>query len=255
MENRKTLFNNLLKKLDNNKEICEEFKYLGTGNPLSNILIIGKEASIIKDEQKEQYNKEIVDNFNHWKSISDFNSDKIKDRQFHNYSPLFPYKGQVLKIDNGKNFGTSKTWYNYQKLFNYIFNFPNNDIIDFHKESFITEVNSTPSRKTVNAITDSIPFRKEHILSSNFFQSFPIVIISGVRYFETRKENNEIENIFKVNFTEKKFANKENGTQPYWVHLNKEKTKIVINTHQLSIGISDDLLKEVAKEIIKSKLI
>src|SRR5690606_36762847 len=107
MENRKKLFNNLLKKLDNNKEICEEFKYNGTGNPLSNILIIEKEASIINDEQKEQCNKEIVDNFNHWKSISDFNSDKIKDRQFHNYSTLFPYKGQVLKIDYGKNFVTS----------------------------------------------------------------------------------------------------------------------------------------------------
>src|SRR5690606_28093129 len=168
MENRKRLFNNLLKTLDKNKEVCEEFKYLGTGNPFSNILIIGKEASIIKEEQEEQYNKEIVDNNKDWRGILDFNSDKIKDRQMHNYSPLFPYKGQVLKINNGGNFGTSKTWYNYQKLFNHIFNLSNNNIIDFHKKSFITEVNSTPSKKTINAIIDSIPFRKEHVLSSDF---------------------------------------------------------------------------------------
>lgn len=118
-----------------------------------------------------------------------------------------------------------------KNFFNYVFNLPNNNIIDFNKKSFITEINSTPSRKTINAITNSIPFRKEHVLSSDFFQSFPIVIISGVGYFETKEENNEIENIFKVEFKEKKFANKEKRTQPYWVHLNEDKTKIVINTY------------------------
>lgn len=247
METRELLFNKLLEELNNNQQIIEEFKYIGTGNPLSNILIIGKEASIKKDVQKEQYNKEIVDNFNLWKSISNFNLDTIKDKDFHNYSPLYPYKGQVLKIDNNKNFGTSKTWYNYQKLINCIFNEKNNKEINFHEKAFITEVNSTPSRKTSDAITDSIPFRKEKILSNDFFQSFPIVIISGVGYFEVTKDKNEIEDIFGVNFVKKKFANKEKESQPYWVHTNKHKPKIVINTHQLSIGISDKLLRPCLK--------
>ena len=131
----------------------------------------------------------------------------------------------------------------------------NNKEINFHKNSFITEVNSSSSEKTINAKTDSIPFRKEKILSSDFFQSFPIVIISGVGYFENIEGKNEIEEIFRVNFKEMKFANKEKESQPYWIHYSSDKSKIVINTHQLSIGISDILLEEVAKEIINSNLL
>ena len=248
MKIKQHLFKNLLEKLNKEQE-CDEFKYIGTGNPFSNILIIGKEASIIKEKDEEQYKREILNNFSDWKNLKDFNSEKIKEKDWQYFSPLYPYKGQILKINNRKNDnnGTSKTWYNYQKLFNLNFNFPNNESINFHENTFITEVNSTPSRKTANAIINSIYFRKQNILSSKYFQSFPIVIISGVGYFENIKGKNEIEKIFKVNFTEKKFANKDKLSQPYWIH--KSNDKIVINTNQLSIGISDTLLKEVANEI------
>lgn len=252
MENKKALFKKVLDVLQNNhNSIDEEYKYIGTGNPYSNILIIGKEAAISKGS--EQYEREIVDNFNYWNKLEEYNFDNIKERNFETYSALYPYKGQILKKDNGQNWGTSKTWMNYQKLINYILNNLHNSSIDFHEKSFITEVNSTPSKKTVEANIDSISFRKEHILSSDFFQSFPIVIISGVRYFEASEENNDIEKTFNVSFTEKKYANNEKQAQPFWIHRSKD--KIVINTYQLSIGISDILLSEIAKEIQNSNLL
>lgn len=252
MTTKKQFFNDLLNELKNNhNSIDEEYKYIGTGNPFSSILIIGKEAAISKGS--EQYEREIADNFNYWNKLEEYNFDNIKERNFETYSALYPYKGQILKKDNGQNWGTSKTWMNYQKLINYVSNNLYNSSIDFHRKSFITEVNSTPSKKTVEANIDSISFRKEHILPSNFFQSFPIVIISGVGYFEASQENNEIEKIFHVNFTEKKYANKEKQMQPFWIHRSKD--KIVINTYQLSIGVSDILLREIAKEIQNSNLL
>jgi len=253
MKNKEGLFKKLLDELKSKQKICEEYKYIGTGNPLSNILIIGKESSIIIEKDEIQYNREILNNLNDWSNLKDFNSENIKEREFNNFSPLYPYKGQILKINNGINFGTSKTWFNYQKLINYIFNYSDNQYINFHENTFITEVNSTPSRETINAKTDSIFFRKEKLLSSDFFQSFPIVIISGVGYFNASQENNEIEKIFHVNFTEKKYANKDKQTQPFWIHRGKD--KIVINTYQLSIGVSNILLKEIAKEIQNSNLL
>ena len=79
------------------------------------------------------------------------------------------------------------------------------------------------------------------------------MIISGVGYFKVTTKKNEVENIFEVKFEEKKFTPK--IKQPYWIHWNADKTKLVINTYQLSIGVGDELLREVAKEISESGLV
>ena len=217
MEIKKTLFKKFLDDLKNIPNSNEEYKYIGTGNPYSDILIIGKEAAISKES--EQYEREIVENFNYWSNLEEYNPDHILERNFEQYSALYPYKGQILKKDNGTNWGTSKTWMNYQKLINYIFNDTGNNLINFHEKSFITEINSTPSKITANADTESIPFRKKHILTSDYFQSFPIVIISGVGYFEVSGQSNEIEQIFNVTFTEKRYADKDKKSQPYWIAI------------------------------------
>jgi len=254
MKEKNSLLHKLISNLkENHPTISSEYKYIGTGSPNKNILIIGKEAAI--KVGSVQYEIEINDNLNYWDNLSDFDTSKIPALNFNKYEALYPYKGQILKKDNGENWGTSKTWMNYQKLFNLIENDKENRLINFHEKSFLTEVNSTPSKITSEADTSSISFRKEHVLTSDFFQTFPIVIISGVGYFENTKKENEIEKIFGVKFSEKKFANKTKKSQPYWIHWNEEKTKIVINTHQLSIGISDLLLKDIAKEIINSNLL
>lgn len=230
------------------------FKYIGTGNPNGDILIIGKEASVInKDSSQREY--ELENNFNNWNKMKDFNANNVSQfESYKNYSPLYPYKGQIFKINNNKNRGTSRTWYNYQKLYNKICNNNNNQTIDFHENVFLTEVNSTPSPKTKDADISSILFRKEYLLKSEFVRSFPIVIISGVGYFNINDTKNEIENIFEVRFETKCNAGKKDK-QPYWVHWNANKSKLVINTYQLSIGVADVLINEIADLVKDSNLI
>ena len=192
-------------------------------------------------------------NFKDWQRKKNYNQDDVLNFcTWNDYDPIFPYKGQKYNIDNGSNNGTSRTWYTYQKLINYIFDTPNNKDIDFHKKVFITEVNSTPSGKTMDADISSIDFRKGLILKSDFFQSFPIVIISGVGYFKITTNSNEIEKIFSVQYLEKKLGGGKES-QPYWIHssLDNQPSKLLINTYQLSIGISDDLLQDIANMIKK----
>jgi hypothetical protein len=252
--NRSDKLNQLIKELNENKSIDASWKYIGTGNPNADILIIGKETSS-SDEQ--QIKLEIDNNLNDWDKINDFNQSRVPNFfETNKYSPLYPYKGQLFKIDKNNNRGTSVTWYNYQKLINKICNNLNNPKVDFHEYVFITEVNSTPSKKTKDADISSIPFRKENILSSAFFQSFPIVIISGVGYFNINKDFNEIEHIFNVKFKEKKFADKEKSKQPFWLHeqINGTEQKLLINTYQLSSYISDKLLSKLSNQIKESCL-
>ncbi len=254
LETKETLFRKLLNQFENeHKTQKDEYKYIGTGNPInSEILIIGKETAVTVGS--EQYKTETLDNFSFWLKNQNYNSDKIAERS-NEYSPLYPYKGQILKKDNYNcNWGTSVTWMNYQKLINYIYDTPKNNKINFHEQTFITEVNSTPNKKTSDADTTSIDFRKKNLLKSAFFRSFPIVIISGVGYFEVTNGKNEIEDIFQVKFFERKNASG-NTKQPYWIHWNKNKTRLVINTYQLSIGVADILLKKVAEEIKNSDLL
>lgn len=244
-------FKNLLELLE--KECPAEhpeYKYIGTGNPNAIILIVGKETAIASDS-KEQIVREMEKNFHEWKNNvkdNDLSKIEIKECDWANPNPLYPYKGQLLKIDNGNNFGTSRTWYNYQKLINRIFNTPENEKIDFHEKVFITETNSTPSQKTKDADPSSIGFRKDFILRSEFFQSFPVVILAGVGYYMIDEKINEVESIYGVKFAEKRLAGGKKS-QPYWIHYCDNPKKILINTRQLSINVSDALLQEVASTI------
>lgn len=239
---------------DNHSDVNNEFKYIDTGNPDANILIIGKEASIAPDRLSNQYHGEILDNLNAWKKLENYDQELVRSKDWANYTPLYPYKSQVLKINNGQNDGTSRTWYNYQKLYNLIFKKPDNHDINFHEKMFITEVNSTPNAKTKDASLASIPFRKEHFLTSDFIKGFPLILICGVGYFKISYIVNEIEEIFKVKFSERKVADG-NKKQLYWIHWNEDKTKLLTNTYQLSIYVSDGLLKAIANEILESRLI
>ena len=171
-----SLFNLLLEQLKNISSVNEEYKYIGTGNPEAKILIIGKETSIYADAD-DQKKWEITNNFDDWKRIISNEMSDVEKRNDVNYSPSYPYKGQQLRIRNrrtGDNGGTSSTWYNYQKLYNLIYGKINNQNIDFHEGTFITEVNSSPSLKTKDADITSIGFRKDILLKSDFFQNFPM---------------------------------------------------------------------------------
>ena len=242
--NKLSCFNQLLNQAKN-----ENF-YIGTGNPIAQILIIGKEAAINVNEEtgKQQHIREFERNISDWeRDVNKCQSD-IEAWNGTNYSPLYPYKGQLFKIDRNQNGGTSRTWYNYQKLYNLISAKVGNPKIDFHEGVFITEVNSSPSKQTHRADKSSVQSRKEIIKNSAFFQSFPVVIIAGLGYFENGSDQNEIEDVFEVKFIKHKIAGG-NENQPYWIHYSADKTKLLINTRQLSINVSDALLQEIAAEV------
>lgn len=205
---RKDLLKKLIIDSRNISEFTEiEKRYIGTGNPNAKILIIGKEVGfdIQSDNGRKQYELEILRNISNWENDINKKHNEIEVWNGNNYSPLYPYKLQLLKIDNFKdnfkdwNQGTNRTWYNYQKITNLVYPQHDNKTINFHENIFITELNSTPSKQTKNAKIESLEFRKSY-LKSEFFQSFPIVIIGALGYFKISENKNELEEIFGVKF-------------------------------------------------------
>ena len=232
------------------KAKSQNFNYIGTGNLQAKILIIGKECAIPETDLSTM--SEYKDNLSQWKKDFDKDLWDIPLRNRLSLSPVCPYKGQYMKLDNGKNWGTSRTWLIYQKLHNAIFG-TSYERINFHKNFFITELNDNPEPKTKNASTKDIGERKDFIKNSDYFQSFPIVILAGLGYYEISETHNDIESMFDVKFLEKRQAENKD-TQTYWIHWNKDKSKLVINTRQLSINISDQLLLEIASLITSLQL-
>lgn len=127
--------------------------FIGTGNPNSTILILGKEAAIDIESYPEQHQREIANNYSDWeKNVANNKQFSSVDGWFSidcqpKYNPLYPYKGQSNTVE-GKNKmgiiirgkgGTSKTWDNYQKIIDSLFNDDNaSPIINFHEYSFIS---------------------------------------------------------------------------------------------------------------------
>lgn len=224
---------------------AEHFKYIGTGNPEAEILIIGKEVAC--EVGTPQFIMEIENNYSCWKNYVSNCSVVVETWNGRNYHPRYPYKGQLNKRDKKDNGGTSVTWMNYQKLFDKCFGLRKSSTINFHDNVFLTEVNSSPSKKTKEADTSSIMFRKKHVLSHQFFKEFSVVVISGLGYFDITNESNEIMSLFKVKYIEEKKV--DGKGQRYWVHKSEDGLRLVINVRQLSINISDGLLQSIADDI------
>lgn len=236
--------------------------YLGTGNPNSNILIIGKESAIDSVINKEQFEREIFNNANDWRrNLAENVSQELVDSWFSsnpNYNPLYPYKGQLNKIENnktGRNGGTSKTFYNYQKLIDKIFNENQKSLyINFHENCFITELNSVTAEYSHLVDADernSSIIKRQDLLAHSFYQSFPVIIIAVGHY--VRDFTIDIQKLFNVKF------DAETGTIPIsktnYINLHYDDianpSKIVIHTNQLSINITDVLLDQLAHKIKK----
>lgn len=240
----------------------EDNLYLGTGNPNSKILIIGKESAINIESNMEQYEREILKNAEDWR-LNLSNKTKQESvpswgRNYPSYNPLYPYKGQLNKIENkktGRNGGTSTTFYNYQKLIDKLFNQnQKSPKITFHEKCFITELNSASAKYShlvkIDYRKDSIKSRQV-LLRHSFYQSFPVVIIAVGHY--VRDFNIDIQKLFKVDF------DTETGTIPLsktnYINLHYDDltnpSRIVIHTNQLSINITDILLDQLSDKIKK----
>lgn len=233
---------------ENFKQAIELGTYLGTGNPNSKILVVGKEVATDVEEglDKKLETQNLVsfnNNCNDWKkNINEqISQENIPNWNGNENNPLYAFKGVKIKKEG-------HTWRKYQKLNNWVFDKKNNNEINFQEDFFITEMSVLPSKTTSKAqkisnFKDELKKRKESFLSSDFIQDFPIIILACGNYISAE----EITKIFKVNFIEEKG----NVRQKFWIHWNDEKTKLVIHTRQLSANVSNELLLGIASEIKK----
>lgn len=188
-------FDQLLKATQENKE------YVGCGNPNASILIIASEPAIATDE--ERYEWEMAKNNEKWLTegvAETIVHDGVID-DISKFSPRFPYKGQKysvrseVKKDEVTHIrsvaGTSRTWYNYQKLLDLVrgVNRSKAELLDFHDLCFTSELNTCCAKKSSEVDEEgrrsSIAKRagkSNRFFSSDFFQGFPIVIVASRNY-------------------------------------------------------------------------
>lgn len=266
----------------------EEFKaligstnenYIGHGNPNAKILFLGQEGAsnpeaAIEEDSRNDYLRSIKANREDWncniqKSIGYNNlTESCTPDTLVNYNPLFPYKGQKFQVRSASEKsghlkspkGTSRTWYNYQKLINKILErvsaerkpMTKDDDIDFHRFSFHTDMSAVASKKhnhdKKEEAAKSVLERKA-LLSSDFFSNFPIVI-AAVGHFPRDTYGDEyFGDIFDVEF----LGNEE--TEIYkWINVSVRNDEVhpmlLIHTPQFSGAISDQYLDQIAKRIV-----
>lgn len=233
-----------------NSKYDSKFDYIGQGNPNSKILIVGREHGFY---DKQQCDLEIWQNREQWKQITQgipFSEE--------GYSPLtcFLERGQEFRLDmTSKLGGVSPTWYIYQMMVNalcpHVMPVGNKaPLLDFFNYCFITEFSTASRPNNNNTAEEEIEDTRKSIekrtslLSSDFYRSFPIVILACGKYFDWYNIN--IERIFDVKWeapTEQVLLN--NGKK-IWLnlHYSEDRKRIVIHTWQAS-GILRQGLKNI----------
>ena len=217
-----------------------EHDYIGQGNPNSKILIVGREHGF---SDEHQCSLEIWRNKEQWKQIAQGVPFSEED-----YSPrtCFAGRGQEFRLDvKSKSGGTSPTWYIYQMIVNALcpHEMPQGErapLLDFFNYSFITEFstasrpnNNNPTEEEIAATRRSIE-KRTPLLSSDFYRSFPIVILACGTYFDDYKI--DIEKIFDVKWlAPTKLIQLDNGKN-IWLnlHYSEDRKRIVIQTWQAS---------------------
>jgi|SRR5690554_257466 len=205
-----------------------EKTYIGRGNPNANILFVGKEYS--KPNEKAEFE-------------SKFWNEKIA-------------KNEIVNLTHIKNVGEGHTWNKYQNLHDYIFEKTKTNKFDFEELIFTTEMSEIPQKNTINArknpeFKPKLAQRKIDFFRSKFIQDFPVIVLACSDYITPH----EIYDIFDVSFEiGGKFPNDDSNSMQnhFWVHYNKDKNKkpkLVIHTRQLSVDVSNYLLKEMGKVI------
>jgi hypothetical protein len=232
---------------DNFKSITENCvksrSHLGGGNPSAKILFVGQESA---NEKREDW--------------YDNNAKEWQNKILNNVD--------LLDFKREGKFKEGHTWNKYQRLHNYIF--PENssdDFINFEERVFTTEMSDNPAKRNGEAKKNAnfkldLQNRKDTFFNEDFIQDFKVVVLACSGYIVNNEKNWEINNLFKVEYPGDDFEYIEGFKASkiysrgnwYFLHLNKEKTKLVIHTRQLSSNVNDDLLRDMGK-IIREHLI
>ena len=235
--------------------------FIGSGNPNARILILGKEAAIDEKLYPEQHHRELTNNICDWTNnfigkiqLSEIDNWFITPK----YNPLYPYKGQINIINRKKNIdnkiiyngGTSKTWYNYQKIIDYlIYDNIKSPNINFHEHAFISELNQVtgPYSKTIpkKIRKESIKERKV-LFEAPFFKEFPITIVAVGHY--VKEFDIDLQDTFKMTYIEEYSKEHSKGLDKEYINVHYDNlenpTKLLIHTNQLSM-VSNELINRL----------
>jgi hypothetical protein len=206
--------------------------FVGTGNPNSKILFIGKESAISLDDEAglKWYRENAIS----WKNHIDNHTCECLSYRVDENCPL--------KKGWGRN-----TWSKYQKLSDYIFEKKSDNFeVNFLEKIFTTEINDSPNKTTSNADKTTLNYRKNILKNSKFIQSFPVVVLACSNYIVNNDEIREIDDIFGVSYdgddTGKHVFSSGNW---FFIHHSHDNSKLVVHTRQLSANVIDEMLKEL----------
>ena len=208
--------------------------YVGFGNPNARIVIFGKEKGFNETNLK-QLEYESINNPIEWENYVENNvvSNKNKFYKSENYiNTFFPYSHSMK---------SGHTWNKYYKLIDIIYSQVSKNENDFLNHVFLSEINYKPSKISVIKKVDFN--EREAIIKSSFFKSFDVIILACGNYLN----KSQIENMFNVTYVESILKPREN------IFIYKNSKQIVINTRQLSMDASNDLLTKIAT-LVKSNL-
>ncbi|MEE1288850.1 MAG: hypothetical protein UHK44_09680 [Bacteroidaceae bacterium] len=255
-------FEQLLKATEEGRE------YVGCGNPNARILIIASEVAISPNE--ERYKWEISDNNLLWRMEDGIAETIVHDGiidDISKFSPRFPYKGQKYSVWSEVKkgdvtrirsiSGTSRTWYNYQKLMDKVRGLKRSkeDLLDFHDICFTSELSTICAKKS-NEVDeeerkDSISRRagkSNRFFSSDFFQAFPIVIVASKNYISRYRGVFSVEDLFGLSADSKRLHD---GFYTY--SRQGDSPKLLICCRHFASHLSDSYIDEIASAIREFK--
>ena len=179
---RSKLWNNLLVKLENLKEIHSFSNpyYIGFGNPNSDILFLGKEKGFDIENRPDLFFLESIDNIKQWELLTAKKNFNAQDSLYEklNFNPIFPRLKHTQKISKRHTWGmyahiiSELKNLNHDTLINEVENYSNS----LFNYCFMSEINYIPSKYSKGAKLS--PLRKE-FLSNEFYKKFPLVIIGA----------------------------------------------------------------------------
>ena len=117
------------------------------------------------------------------------------------------------------------------------------DEIDFHKYVFTTDLSSEVAKNsgmTFEERTRQSIKRREKMFKEEFFQKFPIVIVAAGHY--PKRYDIDLEELFGVEWMGKTLPV---GKKWMNLHYNKQRTKLLIHTNQLS-RYTNELIAKIA---------
>lgn len=222
--------------------------YLGLGNPNADILFIGKEQGFGPINDPELYFYESICNLYLWKRQCSFDSWNFNDEDEYPYNPVFP-----LHYLREQTFKPGHTWRMYNKFLNY---YTNQNPLDFHNRQeylnsffsrcFTTEISHLPAKSSPPNWL-GLPDERKDFLSSDFFRSFPVVIVGARTYIGT---TDFVQNVFRAEKQNAEhYLDEEKERLPVAVYKSSDQVIAVCN--QLSGGAcwSDAALKSLVEEL------